>query len=42
MSEDLESLSDGLAADVVVLGSGPGGSIAACLLAEAGRDVLLR
>ena len=41
MSEDLESLSDGLAADVVVLGSGPGGSIAACLLAEAGRDVLL-
>lgn len=28
-------------ADVVVLGSGPGGAITACLLAEAGRDVLL-
>ncbi|MBA4136011.1 MAG: GMC family oxidoreductase [Opitutus sp.] len=27
--------------EVVVIGSGPGGSITACLLAEAGRDVLL-
>jgi choline dehydrogenase-like flavoprotein len=28
-------------ADIVVVGSGPGGAITACLLAEAGRDVLL-
>ena len=28
-------------AEVVVLGSGPGGAITACLLAEAGRDVIL-
>lgn len=28
-------------AEVIVLGSGPGGAITACLLAEAGRDVLL-
>ena len=28
-------------AEIVVVGSGPGGSITACLLAEAGRDVLL-
>lgn len=28
-------------AEVVVLGSGPGGAVTACLLAEAGRDVLL-
>jgi choline dehydrogenase-like flavoprotein len=28
-------------AQVVVIGSGPGGAITACLLAEAGRDVLL-
>jgi glycine/D-amino acid oxidase-like deaminating enzyme len=28
-------------AEVVVIGSGPGGAITACLLAEAGRDVLL-
>jgi choline dehydrogenase-like flavoprotein len=28
-------------AEVVVAGSGPGGAITACLLAEAGRDVLL-
>lgn len=28
-------------AEVVVVGSGPGGAITACLLAEAGRDVLL-
>ena len=27
--------------EIVVIGSGPGGSITACLLAEAGRDVLL-
>ncbi len=30
-----------LRAEVVVVGSGPGGAITACLLAEAGRDVLL-
>jgi choline dehydrogenase-like flavoprotein len=28
-------------AEIAVVGSGPGGSITACLLAEAGRDVLL-
>ncbi len=28
-------------AETVVLGSGPGGAVTACLLAEAGRDVLL-
>ena len=28
-------------ADVVVIGSGPGGSITAALLAEAGRQVIL-
>ena len=28
-------------ADVLVIGSGPGGAITACLLAEAGRDVVL-
>jgi choline dehydrogenase-like flavoprotein len=28
-------------AEVVIIGSGPGGAITACLLAEAGRDVLL-
>jgi len=28
-------------AEIVVVGSGPGGAITACLLAEAGRDVLL-
>lgn len=32
---------DELRAEVVVIGSGPGGAITACLLAEAGRDVLL-
>ena len=31
----------GLRAEIVVIGSGPGGAITACLLAEAGRDVLL-
>jgi choline dehydrogenase-like flavoprotein len=30
-----------LTAEIVVVGSGPGGAITACLLAEAGRDVLL-
>ena len=30
-----------LTADILVIGSGPGGAITACLLAEAGRDVLL-
>jgi choline dehydrogenase-like flavoprotein len=30
-----------LEADIVVIGSGPGGALTACLLAEAGRDVLL-
>src|SRR5437016_2452341 len=30
-----------LSAEIVVLGSGPGGATTACLLAEAGRDVLL-
>jgi choline dehydrogenase-like flavoprotein len=30
-----------LSAEIVVVGSGPGGAITACLLAEAGRDVLL-
>ena len=30
-----------LDAEIVVIGSGPGGSITACLLAEAGMDVLL-
>lgn len=35
------SSSRDLHADIVVIGSGPGGAITACLLAEAGRDVLL-
>jgi choline dehydrogenase-like flavoprotein len=30
-----------LRAEILVIGSGPGGAITACLLAEAGRDVLL-
>jgi len=30
-----------LRAEIVVIGSGPGGAITACLLAEGGRDVLL-
>lgn len=30
-----------LTCEIAVIGSGPGGSITACLLAEAGRDVLL-
>jgi choline dehydrogenase-like flavoprotein len=36
-----EALPHELRAEVVVIGSGPGGAITACLLAEAGRDVLL-
>jgi len=36
-----ERRSGGRAAEVVVVGSGPGGAVTACLLAEAGRDVLL-
>ncbi len=32
---------NGLRAEIVVIGSGPGGAITACLLAEAGRNVLL-
>ena len=28
-------------AEVAVIGSGPGGAVTACLLAEAGRDVVL-
>ena len=28
-------------AQIAVIGSGPGGAVAACTLAEAGRDVLL-
>lgn len=37
----LRSPPDELRAEIVVIGSGPGGSITACLLAEAGRDVIL-
>lgn len=38
-----DDLADGarLTADVVVIGTGAGGSVAACRLAESGRDVLL-
>jgi choline dehydrogenase-like flavoprotein len=44
-----ESLSDNvitkppqpIRCEIAVVGSGPGGSITACMLAEAGRDVLL-
>ncbi len=38
---EIGSPPDELRAEVVVIGSGPGGAITACLLAEAGRDVLL-
>jgi choline dehydrogenase-like flavoprotein len=41
MASILESPPERLTADVVVLGSGPGGSATACLLAEAGREVVL-
>src|SRR5262245_59050051 len=37
----LSSVPDYLRCEIAVVGSGPGGSITACLLAEAGRDVLL-
>jgi choline dehydrogenase-like flavoprotein len=37
----LESPGDEISCEVAVIGSGPGGSISACLLAEAGRDTLL-
>lgn len=37
----LRTPSHELRAEMVVIGSGPGGAITACLLAEAGRDVLL-
>jgi len=37
----IDSMPETLRADVAVIGSGPGGAITACLLAEAGRDVLM-
>jgi choline dehydrogenase-like flavoprotein len=37
----LESPGNEISCEVAVIGSGPGGSISACLLAEAGRDTLL-
>lgn len=40
-SETLSSPTAELRAEIVVIGSGPGGAITAGLLAEAGRDVLL-
>ncbi|MCX8092189.1 MAG: GMC family oxidoreductase [Verrucomicrobiae bacterium] len=39
-ARELEAASE-LRVDVLVIGSGPGGALTACLLAEAGRDVLL-
>lgn len=46
MSNDVRAdkpagLSSPLASEIVVIGSGPGGSMTACLLAEAGKEVLL-
>src|SRR5262245_3299418 len=41
MSSVLFDPPDRLTSEVVVLGAGPRGSTPACLLAEAGRDVLL-
>ncbi|MEQ9379369.1 MAG: GMC family oxidoreductase N-terminal domain-containing protein, partial [Pirellulales bacterium] len=35
------SPAEGISAEIVVVGSGPGGAITAAMLAEAGRDVLL-
>jgi choline dehydrogenase-like flavoprotein len=37
----LDSPGNEIACEIAVIGSGPGGSISACLLAEAGRDTLL-
>jgi len=39
-ASETDALSE-LRAEITVIGSGPGGAITACLLAEAGRDVLL-
>jgi choline dehydrogenase-like flavoprotein len=41
MDRILSDPPDRLSAEIVVLGSGPGGATTACVLAEAGRDVLL-
>lgn len=41
MIDPFRPATDQIRAEIVVIGSGPGGSTAACLLAEAGRDVLL-
>ena len=40
-SQIISEPSSELTAEIVVIGSGPGGAITACLLAEAGKDVLL-
>ena len=32
---------ESLRAEIVVIGSGPGGAVTACLLAEAGRDIVI-
>ena len=37
----MTNILEGARAEIVVVGSGPGGAVTACLLAEAGRDVLL-
>ena len=39
--ESLSQLPEFLRCEIVVVGSGPGGAITACLLAESGREVLL-
>ena len=41
MTSILSDPPDSLSAEILVLGSGPGGTTTACALAEAGRDVLL-
>src|SRR4029078_11431340 len=41
MTDVVEQPAERLRADIAVIGSGPGGAITACLLAEAGRNVLL-